>query len=175
MRSVVVVAVVSSLVSLAAACSEATAKEAAAEGGAEVVAVVPAGALGEVLTSYELMRAALAADDVTPVAALATKLEPAVAQLVADKKPGAVDLQKGVVALKAAVDVKAARTAFGDFSKGVVAAVAADATLQPGRFLFSCPMANGYQRWVQRSSTLANPYMGKRMLGCGEAIAAWGV
>lgn len=172
MRSLVVVAC---FAFVTAACSDAAAKETAASAAPAVVAVVPAGPLGDVLTGYEQLRAALANDDTTPVAALATKLEAPAAALAEAKKPGADDLVKAVAALKAAIDVKAARLAFGDLSRGVVAAVAADATLQPGRFLFSCPMAAGYQQWVQLSSTMANPYMGKRMLGCGEAKAAWKV
>jgi hypothetical protein len=33
-------------------------------------------------------------------------------------------------------------------------------------------MAEGYQKWVQVSSEMANPYMGKKMLKCGSE-ATW--
>jgi hypothetical protein len=29
-------------------------------------------------------------------------------------------------------------------------------------------MAEGYGKWIQRSATRANPYMGTRMLTCGR-------
>ena len=36
-------------------------------------------------------------------------------------------------------------------------------------------MVNGYKRWVQLQPTMANPYMGKRMLVCGVAVVPWKV
>ncbi len=72
-------------------------------------------------------------------------------------------------------DLVKARAAFGELSRAVVAVVAADPSLQPGRFLFQCPMAKGYQRWVQLEEKMANPYMGKRMLECGEVVSVWKV
>lgn len=169
MRSLLFVVVAA----LAVSCSDAAAKEGAKE---EVSAVVPAGALGDVLAGYEALRRALADDDVSGVVATATKLQPSAQTLVTEQKPGAADIAKGLAGLQKlgdAPDVNAARLAFGDLSKGVVAAVSADATLQPGRHLFSCPMARGYQRWVQVTPSMANPYMGKKMLQCGETLTSW--
>ncbi len=149
-------------------------------------AVVPAGPRGVVLTRYEAIRAALADDNAAAAVADLDALRTAVAALVADKAAGAADLDKGVAGLTAAsttkdaagavvVDIKTVRLAFGELSRGVVAVVAADATLQAARFLFECPMAKGYQRWVQTTPDMKNPYMGKRMLECGSAIAVWRV
>jgi hypothetical protein len=33
-------------------------------------------------------------------------------------------------------------------------------------------MAQGYQKWVQRTETIENPYMGQSMLACGSK-ATW--
>jgi Cu(I)/Ag(I) efflux system membrane fusion protein len=138
------------------------------------------------LTRYEALRAALADDNAVVGTADLEALRTAVAALVAEKAAGAADLDKGVAGLTAAmtaatkdaagalvVDTKAVRLAFGELSRGVVAVVAADNALQTGRFLFECPMARGYQRWVQTAPAMMNPYMGKRMLDCGSAVAAW--
>jgi hypothetical protein len=173
----------------AAACSaEAAAPAAAAPSVAtpstgEPSAAVPAGPRGVVLTRYESIRAALADDNGAAIAAHLGPLRAAVAALSADKGAGAGDLQKGLDGLAAAaapkegaaVDLKAARLAFGELSRGLVALVAADAALQAGRFLFECPMARGYQRWVQTTPQMKNPYMGKRMLECGSAVDGWRV
>jgi Cu(I)/Ag(I) efflux system membrane fusion protein len=134
------------------------------------------------LTRYEALRAALADDRGAGLAVELEALRPAVEALVADKAAGAADLRKGLDGWMAAatkgggaVDLKAARLAFGELSRGLVAVIAADPALQAGRFLFECPMAAGYQRWIQTSATMMNPYMGKRMLECGSPVAAWRV
>jgi len=146
-------------------------------------AALPAGPRGVVLARYEALRAVLADDKGAAIAAELPALRTAVTAIAADKAAGAADLQKGLDGLAAAtatkdgaaVDLKAARVAFGELSRGLVAAIAADPALQAGRFLFECPMAAGYQRWVQTNATMANPYMGRRMLECGAAVAAWRV
>lgn len=165
-----------------ASCSRADATPGAAAppvSAPVVAAVAPTGSLGEAFALYESLWRALADDNVTTLVAVAQKLDVAAKALVASKAAGAADIAKGaaaIAALGAAPDIKKARIAFGDLARGIVAAVVADPTLQPGRALFSCPMANGYQRWVQTNNdTLTNPYMGQRMLGCGERIAAWSV
>ena len=66
------------------------------------------------------------------------------------------------------------RVAYGDLSRAVVAIIATDASLMQGRFLFECPMAKGYKRWVQVKPEMENPYMGQRMLACGSSVASWG-
>jgi Cu(I)/Ag(I) efflux system membrane fusion protein len=145
--------------------------------------VVPAGPRGVALQRYEAVRAALAADQGAAVSAELVALKAAVDALVAQKVDGAADLQRGVDGLVtatttkngAAIDLKAVRLAFGVLSRGVVAVVAADPALQQGRFLFECPMAAGYQRWVQTAPSMMNPYMGRRMLECGSPVAAWKV
>jgi hypothetical protein len=65
-------------------------------------------------------------------------------------------------------DANEVRKAFGDVSSAIVALVATDASLQAGRHIFECPMAQGYKKWVQTSEPVANPYMGSAMLECGS-------
>lgn len=182
-------ALASSLVVAVAACSPAGASDASPQtttttttpakpAVAAVAATVPTGPLGVVLQGYEELRRDLAADQVTTLPAIAARIQAAALQLQTEKKPAAEDLVKGaqaLTALGATPDMKQARVAYGELSRGVVGAVAAEPALQAGRFLFECPMAKGYQRWVQLEEKMANPYMGKRMLECGTAVPAWKV
>jgi hypothetical protein len=146
-------------------------------------ALVPAGPRGVLLGRYETVRAALANDDVSSVGPALAELQAAAGALTQEKAAYARDVDKGVRALVAAsqgvsasgVDWKAWRLAFGELSRGVVAMVVAEPALQQGRFLFECPMARGYQRWVQTSAQMMNPYMGHRMLECGSAVDVWRV
>ena len=63
--------------------------------------------------------------------------------------------------LQNAKDLKEARNAFGDLS--ITAEKLAGG--QPGYHTFYCPMVK--KDWVQQTTTVANPYMGKDMLTCG--------
>ena len=58
-------------------------------------------------------------------------------------------------------NLKAARDAFAELSQTAEKMVQG----QPGYHVFYCPMAK--KDWVQQSTTVANPYMGKDMLTCG--------
>ncbi len=58
-------------------------------------------------------------------------------------------------------DLKAARAAFATMSQTAEQKVAGN----PDFHVFYCPMAK--KDWVQRTTTVANPYMGKDMLDCG--------
>ena len=63
--------------------------------------------------------------------------------------------------LQNAKDLKVAREAFAELSQTAEKLVAG----QPGYHVFYCPMAK--KDWVQQTTTVANPYMGKEMLTCG--------
>ncbi|MEZ4222826.1 MAG: efflux RND transporter periplasmic adaptor subunit [Polyangiaceae bacterium] len=65
-------------------------------------------------------------------------------------------------------DVDDARARFSDVSEVMVALVAADQRLASGRHVFECPMVDQFNKWVQPSDKLENPYMGKKMLTCGS-------
>ena len=63
--------------------------------------------------------------------------------------------------LQNAKDLKAAREAFADLSVTAEKLAAG----QPGYHVFYCPMVK--KDWVQQTTTVANPYLGKEMLTCG--------
>jgi Cu(I)/Ag(I) efflux system membrane fusion protein len=65
-------------------------------------------------------------------------------------------------------DIEAVRLTFGELSKSLLGLVSAIAPLREGRFVFECPMARGYQKWLQREPNLRNPYFGASMLTCGD-------
>lgn len=118
------------------------------------------------LASYERIRAALAADDMSPVPGAARELE-AAARAIGTSGPHYGAIADGATKLAAAADIKAARSAFGAVSEHLVALLASDKSLATGQHVFECPMVKGYNKWVQPTENLENPYMGKRMLTCG--------
>lgn len=96
------------------------------------------------LSSYETIRSALAADDLTQAKEAAASLgatgnDIAKSQSLDDARISLAQLSK-----------KAERIA----------------ATQPGYFIVHCPMAK--KDWVQTSDKISNPYLGKEMLGCGE-------
>ena len=68
-------------------------------------------------------------------------------------------------------DLDAARAAFGELSRVLIALLSKDPSLQEGRHVYECPMAEGYKKWVQVSEGTSNPYMGSKMLQCGTETA----
>lgn len=145
----------------------------------EPIGVLPDRALApvrEALTGYEAMRERLAADDLAGAqphaAALAAALSKAAASAGASQK-ALLALAESARAVGVPAEIDAARLAFGELSRGVVGLLVDNPSLREGRFLFLCPMASGYKKWVQTSATLNNPYWGKRMLTCGTAQTSW--
>src|SRR4029079_1385231 len=80
-------------------------------------------------------------------------------------------------AVKAAVnpfaqanDVSAARAAFGGVSDAILRLASASGLSFAGRAEIAyCPMARKY--WLQKGSTVQNPYYGKQMSDCGRIAA----
>ncbi|MEC7984917.1 MAG: efflux RND transporter periplasmic adaptor subunit [Myxococcota bacterium] len=66
-----------------------------------------------------------------------------------------------------ASDLVQARGAYQELSRSVIALISIYPSLKDGLFVFSCPMVEGYNKWVQTEETMANPYMGTAMLQCG--------
>ena len=64
-------------------------------------------------------------------------------------------------AIQNAKDLKAAREAFATLSQHAEKIVAGN----PDYHVFNCPMVN--KDWVQKTTTVANPYLGADMLTCG--------
>jgi hypothetical protein len=96
------------------------------------------------LAGYEKVHTALAADDLSAAKAAAT------------------DLGTDGAELSKSNSLKDARAAFEKLS----AQAKQLASGQPGYHVYHCPMLN--KDWVQTSTTTANPYGGKEMVGCGE-------
>ena len=138
----------------------------------------PKATVAATLTAYEDIRAKLAADDIAGATAQADALANAATEAAADA-PEALrgELSNTARAAEALSktptdDPDAVRKAFGEVSRFVVALLATDSSLREGTHVFECPMAQGYQKWVQRTDATENPYMGKRMLACGSK-ATW--
>ena len=108
-------------------------------------------------TAYEGLRQKLANDDLEGAKAAAVEL--------AKVAEGA--MQNGAKALGQAADIAAARLAFGETSKAYIELLVKSPELAADTFVFRCPMAEGYKKWVQLADGINNPYMGKQMLECG--------
>jgi hypothetical protein len=96
------------------------------------------------LAGYEKIHTALATDDLSSA------------------KSAAKDLGEQGSDIANAGSLKDARAAFEKLSVGAKTLVAG----QSGYHVLHCPMLN--KDWVQTSTTVANPYGGKEMVGCGE-------
>jgi hypothetical protein len=96
------------------------------------------------LSSYEKVHTALAADDLNGA------------------KAAAGDLGSEGADLSKSSSLKDARAAFEKLS----AKAKELASGQAGYYVYHCPMLK--KDWVQTSTTTANPYGGKDMVGCGE-------
>ena len=117
------------------------------------------------LAQYELVRAALAADDL----ATAKKAAAVVAAMPVIHHENGVDAPPGYVQdarkFASAESLKDAREVFKSFSKRAVHV----AEGKPGYYVAHCPMvADNEGDWIQTSKEIANPYFGKAMLGCGS-------
>jgi membrane fusion protein, copper/silver efflux system len=151
---------------------------------------VPTGALPAESLEYaraafeaaERLRALLAKDTLEGVDTRAREVAGAL-RAVAGGLKGAEGAEgtKGVEAgaeaaerLAAAKGLDEARARFGEVSRVLVGLAEADGRLREGWHVFQCQMAKGFNKWVQRAPTLANPYMGERMLTCGTE-AEWKV
>lgn len=125
------------------------------------------------LAEYETVRAALAEDDIAAAVNAAPKLQEKAASAAGvakdERRPHFEALAKAAeeLATSAPDDAAAARNAFGEASRAVVALLAEAPELREGRHVFECPMAKGFKKWVQSDEQLANPYMGQKMLTCG--------
>ncbi|HSN68921.1 MAG TPA: hypothetical protein VLV48_06730, partial [Thermoanaerobaculia bacterium] len=130
-----------------------------------------------ILAHYESIRARLAQDDASGVPSLAGAISAAAARAltkrdIAEKKEIELILAGSRELAEARGDLHASRVAFASLSRGVVALIAAQPELGEGRFLYSCPMVEGYSRWVQAKKEIENPYKGSAMLRCAVPVDA---
>lgn len=112
------------------------------------------------LVKYDSVRRALAGDRTDGVAEAAKSM-------AADAKTLAPALAKAAETLAAAKDIKAAREAFGPFSKEAIA-LRTKVGAKDWHIVY-CPMAN--QSWLQADvKKVENPYYGASMLECGYEV-----
>jgi hypothetical protein len=131
-------------------------------------------ALRAALGAYEEIRAALAADQLEAIPAGATRLARTLRQTAEDGVVLAVetsDMMEETAslaeALVAAEDLAASRLTFGEVSRRILMLANTDPRLVEGWYVFGCPMTEGFERWIQPTEKLENPYMGQAMLACG--------
>ena len=64
-------------------------------------------------------------------------------------------------------DIEGARQDFGYLSRVVIELLQEEPSLQKDVYIFECPMAQDYKKWIQKDKNINNPYMGSKMLECG--------
>ena len=130
--------------------------------------------IASVLKSYEAIRAKLAADQApqrSHYEELATEARQAAHEQSGQGQQALVDLSEAAqeAAVRATQELAEARRQFGEISAPLIGFLSAKPELARGRFVFECPMAKGYPKWVQAAETASNPYMGTQMASCGTA------
>jgi Cu(I)/Ag(I) efflux system membrane fusion protein len=138
-------------------------------------------ALRRAFEATERVRVELAADRLDGVAAPAREAAQVIRAAQAALPGGASEvadcLGQAIAAaeqLATAKDLVAARRAFGELNRFLIALAAADPRLQEAWHVFRCPMAEGFKKWFQRPAVRENPYMGQAMPTCGSSTT-WGV
>lgn len=174
MRTIRPLALVVFAAALAFGCGGSSPSEQASEPAAsESPAAAQPESVAAVFNHYEEARALLASDKTEGLAAAAEEIGQSANAAKADVNEGAA-AHLGMVAGEAAKlaaatdDIAKARLAFGEVSRHLVQAAAADPSLAAGRVALHCPMAEGYQHWIQNNAEVSNPYMGTAMLACGS-------
>lgn len=149
---------------VAGACGKAAEEAPPASAPAAAPAEVKKAERPALVQGYEALRDRLADDDLPG----AKKAAEAFAKSAGEA--GEAALAEAVGKLGAAPDLDKARLAFGEISKAYLTVLAQKPELKAGLFAFRCPMAEGYQKWVQVDEPMKNPYMGKAMLECGSKV-----
>ena len=133
-------------------------------------------ALEDVLTAYEEVRGRLALDQLEEALSSASDLAASLRsasgfrQTLPDRLAALLDeATRAAESLAESADIAAARRAFGEVSRLLIPLVAVEGRLSRDRHVFACPMVkDGFNKWMQSSSELENPFMGQAMPGCGE-------
>lgn len=116
------------------------------------------------LTQYEIVRAALATDELTGARKAAAEIAKQLSAMVKDH-PKAQPVANAATKLASADSLAVAREAFKPLSRRAVHLVAD----QKGYYVANCPMVEGGEGdWVQTSKTISNPYFGQSMPTCGS-------
>ena len=136
-------------------------------GAGMVAAEAPKPASATLVELYVPMQEALASDSVAKVKEQAAKLATeasAAAKAGGDK--ASLDAVANAAKAMTANDIAGLRDQFKPVSIALAKLVEKESVA--GHGIYYCPMADAY--WVQKSGDVANPYYGKSMLRCGEAV-----
>jgi hypothetical protein len=131
--------------------------------------------LDRILDAYDAVHDGLAVDDLTRVRTAAIALEHE-AERAADQAPAVlrdhlVAIGTHAKGLMTATTLLEARKTFGGLSRHTIALLDANPSLAAGRRVFECPMvADGFNRWIQTSPRVENPYFGTEMSSCGSLV-----
>ena len=117
-----------------------------------------------VLEEYGSIQKALAADSMTGVSERARTIANAIRNDAGKSLPLTVAEQADI--LVQAQDIKAARRAFKPLSASLIAWLEESKLESTGYQEAYCPMADA--NWLQKGEEINNPYLGKKMLNCGE-------
>lgn len=127
-------------------------------------------ALNEALEAYEGARTLLADDQLEGVSEHASELVRAFEAAVANGAPDTAGQgARAAGRMGKAKTIEEARAAFEDVSLALVSLASDNPSLTQNRFIFQCPMTDGFGKWIQTTEKLENPYMGHSMLACGTA------
>ncbi len=133
-----------------------------------------------IMKPYEGCREQLAADQ-TDLARCAADLK------AATSKVGDLEVAKKMAAAANALaaaptdDIEKQRLAFGEVSRLIEVMLTKTPAAAAQYNMYECPMAKGFKRWAQPihsgparsdtpSNSMANPYMGAKMLSCGSPV-----
>ena len=121
------------------------------------------------VASYLTIQETLADDSIDKLAELAAAVVTG-AEASADK-PGVAEVLAGAGRVPAQ-DIETARVGFEKMSMGLISFLKANPAQQAGLEVIFCPMAfnNKGAYWVQKKGAVTNPYHGKMMLRCGDAV-----
>lgn len=129
----------------------------------------PASTASAFVAPYLTIQETLADDSIDKLAELAAAVVTG-AESSADKA-GVAEVLAGAGRVPAQ-DIETARVGFEKMSMGLISFLKANPAQQAGLEVIFCPMAfnNKGAYWVQKKGEVTNPYHGKMMLRCGDAV-----
>ena len=111
----------------------------------------------KIIKQYDIVRAALVADDLSAAKKAATNLA------TAAQEESVTELQVPIKKLTDSTSLKEARAAFQSISLVLEKWVKG----QKGFFIVTCPMIKD-SVWIQTTDKIGNPYAGQEMPECGQ-------
>jgi len=115
----------------------------------------------QIVAEYYRIHDALANDTTAGIDAAAQKI----AKLAS---PDFAAIKQAATSLQGKKSLEQAREQFFQLSKPIIAELKRNPSAQKSAFAYKCSMAN--KSWVQGQKEIRNPYYGKSMLKCGEAL-----